>query len=57
VDQEAQWLLVGENGAKNGEKRLRRLLTRTSQWANAEARYSTVRARRRDPPGAPAQPF
>ena len=43
VDDEPTWLLVGENGAKNGEKRLRRLLTRTSQWADAEARQATVR--------------
>ena len=44
MEHEGTWLLVGEAGAKNGEKRLRRLLTRTSQWANSETRQSTVRS-------------
>jgi hypothetical protein len=42
----AFWLL-GEQGAKNGEKRLRRLLTRTPEWAKAETRMRTVRFLRR----------
>ena len=53
MEHEATWLLVGEAGAKNGEKRLRRLLTRTSQWANSETRQSTVRATAQPLPFSP----
>ena len=55
MEHEATWLLVGEAGAKNGEKRLRRLLTRTSQWANSETRQSTVRATAQPLPFFPCQ--